>query len=317
MENMIDIPGGAHKAIDVTVIGDALIDYQYWVDRMPPVGGDEMISMSGKSTGGSASNTALALGMLNVKTAFCGRVGMDENGRWIEEKMQSAGIDTSCIQYGESTGYVLSIIDKNSERTMLSYRGASAIPLEYTPSLRQVLQNTKILLLSGYCLMNAGQAALSLEAAKETKLAGGLVALDPSPVIGQIGPEILAEMLNAADIILPNKTELQTITNVRDIPASIKTLQLKVPCIALKMGSEGSLAAIREGFTSPFGASYSENGIYREPAQKVTAIDTTGAGDAFNAGFLAEMLKNADPQAWLQEGNELASKIVGKKGASF
>ena len=307
----------ATDKIDVAVIGDALIDYQYWVAKMPPVGGDEMISMSNKSTGGSAANSAIALGMLSVRTSFCGRIGSDDNGRWIQEKMIRAGVDISSMQYGESTGYVLSIIDKNSERTMLSFRGASAEPLKLTFGLKQILQKCRMLLLSGYCLMNEAQADLSLEAVLEVKHAGGLVAFDPSPVIGQINPSILEKLFKVTDIILPNKTELKAITNKEDMQEGIEFLLQKIPCIALKQGAEGATAAIQEGFRSPMCAAFTEKMICRVPAIKTTAIDTTGAGDAFNAGFIAGMLQSADPRVWLEKGNQLAAVVVAKKGASL
>lgn len=304
----------AKEKIDVAVIGDALIDYQYWVAKMPPVGGDEMISMSNKSTGGSAANSAIALGRLSFRTSFCGRIGSDDNGRWIQDKMIKAGVDISSIQYGESTGYVLSIIDKNSERTMLSFRGASAEPLKLTFGLQQILQNCRILLLSGYCLLNEAQAALSLSAALEVKRSGGLVALDPSPVIGQINPFFLETLFEAVDIILPNKTELAAITNNENIEESIEILLPKIPCIALKKGSEGAVAAIQECFRSPMCA-FTEKMICQVPAIKTTAIDTTGAGDAFNAGFIAGMLQSADPRVWLEKGNRMAAIVVAQKGA--
>ena len=301
--------------IDVAVIGDALIDYLYWVQEMPPVGGDTMISQSSKSTGGSAANSAIDLGVLHIRTAFCGRVGSDDNGQWIKDKMEAAGVDTSCMQYGESTGYVLSIIDKNSERTMFSFRGASADPLIFTPIMLQTIQSARLLLLSGYSLMQPEQAALTLLAAKAARGTGGLVALDPSPVIGQINPEILAQILDAVDIIMPNKTELQLLTGIENVTEAIDTLLPRVPCIALKLGSEGSMAVIREGFTSPGGITFITNAVFHAPAGHVTPVDTTGAGDAFNAGFIAAMLQCAQPQKWIEGGNELAAKVVARKGA--
>jgi len=302
--------------VDAAVLGDALIDYQYWVEKLPSTGGDETISMSNKSSGGSAANTALALGQQHLRTAFCGRVGSDDDGRWIQEKMKKAGVDTSCIQYGESTGYVISIIDKNSERTMLSYRGASAIPLEYTPELQQILQNTKLLLISGYSLMHEEQADFSLAAAKETHLAGGLVALDPSPVIGQINEVILGKILDLTDILMPNESELIQISGIEDVLTGVLDLLTRVPCVALKLGPEGSMAAIRKGFISPMGIEFPADVILRAPAVPVISVDTTGAGDAFNAGFIASMFQRTDPQKWIERGNSLAAKVVGQKGAT-
>ena len=198
---------------------------------------------------------------------------------------------------------------------MLSFRGASAEPLTYTPEMQRILQDTRLLLISGYSLMNRQQAELSLTAARETRKAGGLTALDPSPVIGQLAPDILEQILDLTDIILPNRAEMQAITNVENITESMEKLQVRVPCIALKLGSEGSIAAIRKGFPSPTGKVFTENTVCRAAAIKVIPVDTTGAGDAFNAGFLASMLTCAEPQKWIENGNGLASKVVSQKGA--
>lgn len=315
--DITELQDSSSGSIDVAVIGDALIDYQYWVQNMPPAGGDEMISMSSKSSGGSAANSAIALGMQHIRTAFCGHVGDDENGQWIKDRMTASGVDISCMQCSGSTGYVLSIIDKNSERTMLSFRGASAEPLEYTPEFKQALQRTKILLISGYSLMKPLQAALSLRAARETRIAGGLVALDTSPVIAQIAPDILSQMLDVTDVILPNKSELKAMTDTEDIEAGIDKLLARVPCIGLKLGSQGSMAAIRAGFVSPYGITFAVNTIYSAAANRVIPVDTTGAGDAFNAGFIAALLQSAEPQRWIESGNCLAAKVVSQKGASL
>lgn len=304
-------------AVDVALIGDALIDYQYWVEQIPPAGGDEMISMSHKCTGGSAANTATALGQLGVRTAFCGRIGNDENGQWIKDRLSSAGVDISCMQYGESTGYVLSIIDDNRERTMLSYRGASADPLEWTPELHNMMNHIKLLVISGYSLMKPKQAALSLLAVKAARKAGALVALDPSPIVSQIDPDVFESILSETDIIFPNAAELQTITGVNDTQTGIMSILKRVPCIGLKMGSEGSIAAVREGFVSPDGTVFSGDTIIRVSALPVSAIDTTGAGDAFNAGFISSMLQGEPPLKWLENGNSLAAKVVAQKGASY
>jgi sugar/nucleoside kinase (ribokinase family) len=307
----------AVNAVDVALIGDALIDYQYWVDRIPPAGGDEMISMSNKCTGGSAANTAAALGQHGVKTSFCGRIGNDENGQWIKDRLSSAGVDVSCMQYSESTGYVLSIIDANRERTMLSYRGASADPLEWTPGLHNMMSSIKLLVISGYSLMNSKQASLSLSAVKEARKAGALAALDPSPIVSQIDPDVLNSILSETDIIFPNAAELLIITGSQDIETGIRSLLTRVPCIGLKMGSEGSIAAVRKGFVSSAGTVFSEDMIISVSALPVSAIDTTGAGDAFNAGFIASMLQGEPPHKWLEYGNRLAAKVVAQKGASL
>lgn len=159
--------GGMNKTAgpEVLAIGDVLMDYQYWVDRFPQRGGDVKILMSSCSPGGSAANTAFSLALLGIRCGFCGRIGKDAAGRRVEERMRNAGLDLSCMQYGDDTGYTVTIIDDRSERTMLSFRGAAGEPLELTAALRQTLQTVRVLLLSGYLLADAAQARFAVEAA--------------------------------------------------------------------------------------------------------------------------------------------------------
>ncbi len=302
-------PGGMNKTAgpEVLAIGDVLMDYQYWVDRFPQRGGDVKILMSSCSPGGSAANTAFSLALLGIRCGFCGRIGKDAAGRRVEERMQNAGLDLSCMQYGDDTGYTVTIIDDRSERTMLSFRGAAGEPLELTAALRQTLQTVRVLLLSGYLLADAAQARFAVEAAGMTRRAGGLVALDASPNIENVPPDTLREALAVTDILLPNRREMQAITGVWETGAGLDALLRRVPIAALKLGAEGSALGIRGG--------YSETGRWHVPAVEVTPLDTTGAGDAFNAGFLASYLRGEKPEDWLRAGNALAARAISQKGA--
>ena len=315
MERLSDILGKRPAETDVAVIGDALIDYQYWVDEMPPVGGDTLINMSNRSAGGSAANTAVALGALGVSAAFIGRIGSDENGDWIKAQLTSGGVDISCVQYGAISGYVVTIINASGERTMFSYRGASAIPLIPTPILSRTMRRVKIMLLSGYCLLNAEQAAFALTAIGDLKAAGGLLALDPSPLIGQVEPVLCEKILSSVDILMPNRNELMTLAKTDHFDQALETMKKRVPIIALKLGAEGAAVFIRKGMTVPSGTVFAEDLYIQAPAEPVQIVDTTGAGDAFNAGFISGFLEDSDPKVWLTRGNQTAAAIVSQKGA--
>lgn len=302
-------PGGIIEKTgpEVLAIGDVLMDYQYWVERFPQQGGDVKILMSSCSPGGSAANTAFSLGLLGIRCGFCGRIGRDAAGRRVEERMRDAGLDLSCMQYGEDTGYTVTIIDDHSERTMLSFRGAAGEPLELTAGLRQTLRTVRVLLLSGYLLADAMQARFAIEAAGIVRQAGGMVALDASPNIENVPSGTLREALAATDILLPNRQEMQAITGVRETEPGLEALLCSVPIAALKLGSEGATLGIRGGYT--------ETGRWHAPAAEVTPLDTTGAGDAFNAGFLASFLHGEKPEEWLRAGNALAARAISQKGA--
>ncbi len=299
----------------ILVIGDALIDHQYWIDRMPRAGEDSQILSFSKNVGGSAANTAIALAFLGVPTKFYGTIGRDPDGRLIVDQMQTVGVDTSGIQYGETTGFTITMIDQNSERTMFSFRGASSDALSINTPLLQSTKACRVLLTSGYQLLYPDQAEVVLSVAERVHAEGNLVALDPSPLIGDVPEEIRARMLGFTDILLPNRSEIAILTGEEDLSTALEKARHLSKCIAVKLGSKGAWMAIQEGFEFTDGQRVSEGLCFQAPANQVRAVDTTGAGDAFNAGFLASFLRNEAPENWLKSGNYLAGEVVQHRGA--
>jgi len=296
------------------VVGDALVDKQYWVKRMPQPGEDVPILSARSHTGGSAMNTAMALGFLDTPVSFAGRIGSDDDGRGLIQTMETAGVDTSCVLAEGQTGYTLAMIDETGERTMFSCRGASAQPLVLTAKLKLALYNARVLMLSGYLLQNEEQASFALEAAKAVKTAGGIVAFDPSPVVGSVDQKTLRDMLAQTDMLLPNLAELEAMAGTGDIVRAMALL--KVPCIALKKGGSGAQLALRRNFILADGKPAGLNAMHTAAPIPTEVVDTTGAGDAFNAGVLASYLRGEKPESWIVRGNALAARVIAREGAS-
>ncbi len=299
----------------ILVIGDALIDHQYWIDRMPTAGEDRVILSFLKNVGGSAANTAIALAYLGVSTKFCGTIGRDLDGSLIIDQMKAVGVDTSGIQYGETTGFTITMIDQSSERTMFSFRGASSDALTVNASLLESTKSSRVLLTSGYQLLYPDQAEIVLSVVERVHGEGNLVALDPSPLIGDVPEEIRTRMLGLTDILLPNLRELTILSGEEDPTAALEKARSLSKCVAVKLGSKGAWMAIREGFHFADGKKVSQDLSLQASANQVRAVDTTGAGDAFNAGFLASFLRNETPENWLRSGNKLAGEVVQHRGA--
>ena len=301
--------------IQILVVGDALIDHQYWVDRMPGVGEDTIIRSISKNVGGSAANTAIALAYLGVPTKFYGKIGRDRDGDMVISQMQSVGVDASGVQYGEITGFTITMIDQLSERTMFSFRGASSSALSIDTKLIESIKSSRMLLTSGYQLLYPEQAEVVLSIVERVKAEGNLVALDPSPLIGDVPAEIRVKMLGLTDLLLPNLRELAILTGEEDPSAALEKASVLSKCVAAKLGPKGSWMTIRAGFDLVDGQKVSENLSFQAAARQVQAVDTTGAGDSFNAGFLASFLRNEAPPNWLKSGNDLAGEVVQHRGA--
>jgi len=299
----------------VMVIGDAMVDHQYWIDHMPKAGEDTIILSASENAGGSGANTAIALAYLGVPAKFSGMIGHDRDGDLVLQHMRSVGVDISGIQYGDVTGFTITMIDSSSERTMFSFRGASSNPLLLDEKLLESIKTSRVFLTSGYQLLNREQAMIAITAAEWVRDGGNLVALDPSPLIGELASDIRERILALTDILLPNQHELALLTGESDQTTALEKAKHLCSCVAVKLGSKGSWMSVRQGFQMGDGKRLAEDRVYFSPAVQVEAVDTTGAGDSFNAGFLAAYLHNEKPEDWLRSGNHLAGEVVQHRGA--
>ena len=301
-----------HSAPLAISVGDALMDAQYWVERIPAPGEDVQILAREENTGGSAANCAIGMGWLSVPCGFFGCLGRDKAGEHIVKMMENTGVDTRLIHWSGSTGYVLSMVDPTGERTMFSYRGASAgsAPLD---GLQTALKEAKVVLLSGYMLTDAHQAQVALQIAQMARAAGVKVALDACPKFGELAPALKKQALELCDIFLPNRSELSG-SAAGSWQENLQQISSVVPCIAVKMGGQGALLHMAPGFSSHHTGG--QPLVMEVPTAVQNPLDTTGAGDAFNAGFLASYLRDETPEMWLKTGNWLAGQVIATRGAT-
>jgi sugar/nucleoside kinase (ribokinase family) len=302
---------------DAIIAGDALFDYQYWVKRMPSPGEDETILSQAENAGGAGLNTAFALASQGIGAALLGSIGSDGAGGELFRRMEKAGIDTSLVRRGGITGYTITMVDEQAERTMFSYRGVSADALQVTDTVRAAIRDARLLFLSGYLLLDRDQAAFALACAECAKSNGTIVMVDATPAITHIAPVLLQTLLTVTDIFLPNKRELEMVSGFQDAEAALPYMAETVPCIALKLGAAGSIMVIAEGFPLADGSRTRCPVYSRAAAQKIAAVDTTGAGDAFNAGVAAAYLAGDRPENWRAKANALAARVVSQKGAAL
>ncbi|MGE5592162.1 MAG: carbohydrate kinase family protein [Betaproteobacteria bacterium] len=311
-----------YEGAPAVVFGDALVDRVCEIDEMPAAGGDAVIRSSGNFPGGAGLNTSTSLAALGVPCSLVTTVGDDEDGRYLRRHLEAAGVDVSYVGSKGATGYVLSFADSSGERTMFSWRGAASIPVEVTPGLERALQSAPLLLVSGYGLHDDEQAALYLKAAEMVGRAGGIVAFDPAPIVGQLHGRLVERMIAVADVLLANASELRAISGCEAMESGIRAVLQRMPCLGLKLGRLGSMVALGPSAAASCipgvsGLRPAElNSVVIEcPARPVSAVDTTGAGDAFNAGFLAAVLYGMPPRAWGEWGNAMAARVIVRKGA--
>jgi sugar/nucleoside kinase (ribokinase family) len=159
--------------------------------------------------------------------------------------------------------------------------------------------------LSGYTFSGGSRRETALEALRLAHEAGMSVSVDPSsvPLLEAVGPERFLEWTRGVDLCFPNLEEGSLLGGERDPDRVAQRMLDHYPGVVLKLGAAGALYAGTDGERA------------RLPAEPGRVADTTGAGDALCAGFLAAWLSGAPPGAALRRGVEVAARAVERLGA--
>jgi len=284
-------------------LGDSAVDLVAFVPEHPRGGSDSEISLLERHPGGSAANFSVAMARLGISSGLISKVGSDEAGRFLRDGLKREGVDVSYLKRGDgATGTIFVMVDKSGQRTMLSSRGVNVRLLpEDIP--REYIADSRLLHVSGYSLVHAPQCDAALTAMKYAKEANVRVSLDPSPLVHLAERKVLAEALGLVDVLLPNEAEAKYLSCKKNLRKAGRTLLEKgASIVAMKLGSKGCLVMV-------------EQDEFRVPAFKVKTIDTTGAGDAYNAGFLAGHLRGWDLKRSAEFANAAAALKTMKGGA--
>lgn len=317
------IPADDRK-YDVSGLGNALVDALVRIEddqllttmglnrgHMHPVDHEAWEAAAGSlkhlgielHSGGSCANTIAALGLMGTTSIYCGQVGDDPLGELYTRKMlDSCGQHSLHVTPHSATGKCLSIISEvDAERTMLTDLGA-AVQMPTLGEFADVIASSRILHLTGYLLLGDPMKSRALEAMAAAKAAGVPVSLDAAdPFVVEAVGDAMREAIYASDIVFLNAEEAATLCGTTP-EAALEILAEKVDTVVVKLGSRGSLV-------SHMGKRYTA-GIHR-----VEAIDTTGAGDAYAAGFLYGLLNGWDPGASADLGSRVAAATVSQIGA--
>lgn len=249
--------------------------------------------------GGAAANTAAWLASLGVQAGFIGRVGDDVWGRAAVEVLEAAGVAVHAgADSGLATGTCVVLVDSHGERSMVTDPGASAqIPVGDLPLDRFVAGAH--LHVSGFSLVHDGSREAALTALRLAGEHGMTRSFDPGAVsvIETIGAERLRGWVRGVDLLLPNEDEALRLAGLDDPEDAAVSLVDGLGAVVVKLGEDGALWT--DGSST-----------VRGEAETVPVLDTTGAGDAFAAGFLDTWLVDRDPELALQAGARTAARCV-------
>jgi len=288
----------------VVTLGDINLDIIAHISYYPPSGGDGLAQQASMHSGGSAANTAIALARLGVETGLIGRVGKDPMAEWALAELAEAGVELSAIQRDEEamTGMMFIAVTPDGERTMFGYRGANA---RTSPALldESYIASASLLHLSGYALLEEPQRDAALLALEMAHRAGLAVSLDLGLEATLKRTEEVRDLLPQIDLLLLTLAEAERLTGCRDAEEAAKRLlSCGAKAVALKLGERGCLIS-------------SEEGNLPVPAFSVEVKDTTGAGDAFDAGLIFGRLKGLGWRESAVLANALGALAASVEGA--
>jgi sugar/nucleoside kinase (ribokinase family) len=284
---------------DILVVGEINPDIVVAdPDPVPVFGEVERLVDSIRLTVGSSSAIfACGAARLGLRVAFAGVVGDDALGRFMLDELASRGIDTAAcrVDPARPTGATV-ILSSGSDRAMLTALGTiDALDVGALP--HGSVERARHIHSGAYYLQGPGRSglpglfAMAREAGRTTSFDTNW---DPS---GRWGDDVL-DLLRVADVFLPNAAEARRIAGTDDVEAAALALARTGaagrsdggPTIAVKLGPDGALAARADG------------ALVRVPAMPLDPVDTTGAGDSFDAGFLHAWLGGADLRDCLELG---------------
>ncbi|HWD04875.1 MAG TPA: carbohydrate kinase family protein [Amycolatopsis sp.] len=283
----------------IVVVGDAGLDVVARHDDALPHGGDARAGI--RFTGGGAgANTALWLRSLGAETTLVARIGDDSGGRLIEAELEAAGVRCAFAVDPEAvTCCVVVLVDGEGQRSMLADRGANKrFRPEDVPA--EALAGAQHLHLSGYVLLDPSSRPAGLAALKAAKEAGLTTSVDPQAAAHIHDPAAFLTDVHGTDLLMPNTEELVALTGSAD-PASAKTLLGSVGAVVVTAGRDGA-------------SWIDEHGVTTVPAVEVACVDSTGAGDAFDAGVLTTWLAGGSTVDVLRTGVELGALAVSRIG---
>ena len=288
----------------VIVIGDLMTDVVAWASG-PLAHASDTPSQITTHPGGGGANVAARLAALGVPTRLVARVGNDPAGRAAVADLRAGGVEMSvAVDPVRATGTVVVIVEPTGERTMLPDRGANATLSPADLPVEELRAGTH-LHLSGYTLLDPGSRAAGLVALEHAREAGLSVSVDPASAapIEATGARAFLDWVASADVLLPNLEEAVVLTGAREPEAAAWALARGGRDVVITLGADGALW------------SDGEHVVRAAAAEAPAPVDSTGAGDAFTAGWLAARLTGAEPAEALAAANALAASTLREAGA--
>ena len=288
--------------LDIAIVGEINLDLiLYGLPQDMPTERELLATDFSITLGSSSAILAHNLAALGVSVGFVTRVGDDSFGALAMERLGERGVDLARVAHGIKSGVTV-ILPHGAQRHILTFPGTISelrfeeIDLDYIASARHFHMSS--LFLQRELLPHVP------ELFRRMKSAGLTTSLDTNDdPDDRWDRALLEEVLRHVDILLPNEREAMKMSQADDVETALLRLAEKVGTVVVKRGSSGAIA-IRQGQR------------FSAPAVPVKIVDSIGAGDSFDAGFLHQFLRGADLTTCLTYGNLCGAFSAGACGGT-
>jgi sugar/nucleoside kinase (ribokinase family) len=289
---------------DVTIAGELNLDLILYglPEHLPPereLLADRMMLTLGSSSAIVAHN----LSALGSRVGFQSRIGDDPLGRIALDRLKEGGIDVSNVRtvVGKTTTGLTVILHHEQWRNILTYSGTISelcwddLDLDY-------LADSRHFHFSSYYLQKSLRPRVG-ELFKRLKSKGLTISLDTNDDPEDRWEGDLHDLLQHVDVFLPNEREACKAAGTEDLEEAVSKLSQLVPLLVVKLGPKGALAQ-------------RDSNRFTAASKEVTPVDTVGAGDSFDAGFLHEYVRGSDLETCLASGNQAGALSTTRAGGT-
>ena len=304
--------------IEVVGLGALNIDHIYQVERI--LGdGETVVNEAASFPGGSAANTIYGLAKLGVNAGFVGVAGDETEGEILLHDFQKIGVDTSQVRIkpGAKTGSTVCLSDRLGKRSLYVLPGVNNLLAIDDLDLSYINQAR---MLHASSFVDDRQFKILLELMGKLDLSTN-VSFTPGALYAAKGLKALTPILNRADVLFVNQNELHQLTGEGILDGVESCLEQGCHIVAVTLG-EGIELEVGKGINrktvtivSYIRDAEGEYAIEADGRNSIPQVDTTGAGDAFAAGFLYGLLSGKDLEECGRLGNVVAQLSIGKTGA--
>ena len=291
------------KRFDINVLGELNCDLiLYGLPAIFEPEREHLANDFAMTLGSSSAIFAHNISLLGSRVGFTSCIGGDPLGKFCVDRLSESGVDVSGVKCfpSKNTGVTV-ILPHGEKRHILTYLGTT-LDLQHAHLDLDYLRSAAHFHLSSFFLLRALRPTLP-ELFFQMKQAGLTTSLDTNDDPDNLWADDVKTVLKSVDVFLPNEQEACRVAGTGDLDSALDVLSRLVPVVVIKCGARGAFT--KRGKDRFHAASLS-----------VQPVDTVGAGDSFNAGFLHKFIRGADLQDCLEYGNVSAALSTTRAGGT-